>query len=224
MDSAPTDSLCPLTALADEDLVPLANSCEPQRALDVLILRHRGRLERLVEYLARGQQLTPEDRKDAQQQAVFGLFEAVRFFDPKRVRGVRQHPFRVFLRRVVRMRFVDFARCIRRERKRCTQSLEAAPLLDSQAYQLPALIGYGQSSSRIGQDPAVIAEANEERERLARGVARLDERQRRVWDALLNGATTRMIAEDLGVTPAVAMHWRQEVITILKVAVRYKGD
>jgi hypothetical protein len=73
MDSAPTDSLDPLTALADEHLVALANSFQAQRAMDHLILRHRGTLERLVEYLARGHHLTPEDRKDAHQQAIFGL-------------------------------------------------------------------------------------------------------------------------------------------------------
>jgi DNA-directed RNA polymerase specialized sigma subunit len=122
------------------------------------------------------------------------------------------------------MRFVDFARCIRRDRTRCTQSLEATELLDPQAYQLPGLIGCDQSSPRIGEDPAVIAEANEERERLARAVAKLDERQRRVWEAILSGATRRMIAEEFGVTSAVAMHWRQEVIAVLKAAVKDRSE
>jgi hypothetical protein len=78
MDSVPTDSLEALTALTDEDLVALANSLEERRAMDILIVRHRNKLERLVAYLARGEQLTPEDRKDAQRQAIFGLCEAVR--------------------------------------------------------------------------------------------------------------------------------------------------
>jgi hypothetical protein len=85
------------------------------------------------------------------------------------------------------------------------QSLEATALLDCQVCQLPGLIGCGQPSSRIGEDPAVIAEANEERERLARAVAKLDDRDRRLWEAIVNGATRQMIAEEFGVTPAVAV-------------------
>ena len=218
------ETFSPFGGLTDEELVWLVKSAEAPEAMEVLIVRHRARLERLLGFLARRRNLTPEDRPDAHQQAFFILHEAVRGFDPDHTCAAQEHPFAAFLAQVARMRFADFARRLHGERKRLGHSLEEGPPLDSQAFQLPGLVGSAKTSSRFGQDPALLAQVKEEEERLEAAVQRLSPRQRRVWDALSQGASRQMIAEEFGVSYAVAMHWRQEVITILRAAVKEKGD
>jgi DNA-binding NarL/FixJ family response regulator len=80
--------------------------------------------------------------------------------------------------------------------------------------------GCSKPSSRIGEDPARIAQDNEDCERLAAAVESLTERQRRVWEALSKGESLQTIARQFGVTSMTVWNWRQQIIAILREKVR----
>ena len=181
-------------------------------------------LENWVARLCVARHFRPEDRWDAQQQVLIGFCEAVRTFDPERIRAGQEQPFRVCFFQVIRRRFANYARSVDRDRKHSGHSLGSLQLLDSQGYQYPGLLGSAKPSSRCGRDPALIAEENEEDERLAAAVQRLPERQRRVWELLWNGATLQTVAETFGVPYWSAWNWQQQITAILRKAVRDKSD
>jgi RNA polymerase sigma factor (sigma-70 family) len=168
--------------------------------------------------------MRPEDRRDAQQQVFFAFCEAVRTFDPARIRAGQKNPFQVFLFQVARRRFRNFARSVERVRKHSGQSLDTVPGLDSQACQLPGLLGCDTPPSRVGRDPVLIAQENEEEERLAAAAEQLTVRQRRVWPAIRQGTSLQEIAQQFGVTYACAWNWRQQIIAALREAVKDKSE
>jgi RNA polymerase sigma factor (sigma-70 family) len=210
--------------LADEELVALAKKADGQGALDVLILRYLNVLEQWVARRCERRRLGPEDRWDAQQQVLIGFCQAVRTFDPERIRAGQEQPFRVYYFQVIQGRFTNYARSVDRHRKRSGQSLDSMPLRDSQRYQFPGLLGSAKPSSRCGRDPALIAEENEEEERLAAAVQKLPERQQRISELLLNGASLQTVAETFGVSYSTAWNWQQQIIETLREAVRDKSE
>ena len=211
-------------ALADEELVARAKKADGQEALDLFTRRYREWLEHCVAELCKARHWRPEDRQDAQQHVFFWFCEAVRTFDPARIRAGHERPFQAFLFRVIRQRFADFARSVERERKDFGQSLDSLQLLDSQVFQIPGPVGSGEPSSRGGRDPAVIAQENEKYEQLAAAVQKLTERQRQVWELLWSGATLQTVAETFGVSYAGAWYWQQQIVAILPEAVRDKSE
>jgi RNA polymerase sigma factor (sigma-70 family) len=213
-----------LWALADEELVALARTAGGQKALDLLMLRHLEGLERDIAQLAHIGHLAHEDCLDAQQMALFLLREAVSCYDPAKLRGGLEQPFHAFLLRVVRRRVADFTRRLRRDRKCFGHSLEEVQFDDSQAYHVPDLLGEEQPSSRVGQDPSRIAQANEQRERLAAALEKLSPRQQRIGQILWEGGSRREIAKEFGVGYAKAKRWAEEVIARLRAAVKDKYD
>jgi hypothetical protein len=87
---------------------------------------------------------------------------------------------------------------------------------------VPGLLGEQKPSSRVGQDPSRIAQANEQRERLAAALEKLSPRQRRIWQILWEGGSRREIAKEFGVTYAKAKRWGEEVIAMLRAAAKEK--
>jgi RNA polymerase sigma factor (sigma-70 family) len=67
---------------------------------------------------APGQVLSTWDLEDVHQQTYFWIQEAIHAFDPKQLIIPRGSSFQTFLKRVIRLRLLDFTRSLRRNRRR----------------------------------------------------------------------------------------------------------
>jgi DNA-directed RNA polymerase specialized sigma24 family protein len=101
----------------DEVLLLFAREAQSQPARSELTCRCWQGFKASLHYCD-NHELTAWDIEDAQQQSFFWIQEAIASFDPHQLCHPRGSSFRTFLKRVIRLRVADFARSLRRSRKR----------------------------------------------------------------------------------------------------------
>ena len=179
-----------LAQMADEALVILVQECAFQPGADELVLRYYQPMNQLIALLMRHRRIAA-DVQDAQQNSVFAILEAIAGYDTREAVKPRGCSFRTFVRLVVRARFYDFVKQVRREQQHCCPLQEAGDSLED---------GQGRCPGSPRSDPVEALARQEAMARLYQALDRLDEALRRLWRELANGKKLPQIAREQGVS------------------------
>jgi RNA polymerase sigma factor (sigma-70 family) len=200
-----------LAQVPDEDLVSLAQLDARHPAARVLLTRLYGWTQRLIGQYARRTGLRPDDREDAQQEAVFAILEALGAYDVSRPASPRPCCFRTFLAHVVTARFRNFLKRLRRTQTRYGRATQAA-------LEAPSAGG------RKAPDPCQVVLAAEAALQLRRAVEGLSPPERALWDGLAAGVPLRALARDLGLSYEAAKRLRRRVLGRLRCRLQGRPD
>jgi RNA polymerase sigma factor (sigma-70 family) len=184
-------------ALSDEELIRWTRR-DAASALRELVARHYPRLKRDVTYWAKASRLPVLDREDALQQAVIVLLEAMRNYSAS-ARGGRSR-FAGYLHWLLRKRFCDGVRKLRRNERRINRSVQLEDLL--------ARTG----ETRVEDDPAEQIIRIERHQCLDAALEDLEPRARRLWQMLESGRSLQTSAALLGLSYRQGKRLRQEMV------------
>ena len=208
-----------LSRIGDEALVVLAKECDYQPAAHALIARFHPWVIRLIACIVGPKGLGAADLEDAEQEAVFWMLEGIARYNTLELARPKGRRFRTYLYILVRYRFIDFVRPIRRRERhsacRVRFSLQghfAIRRISSRKYRRP------------GQDnPASALEREENHMRLERALDCLDEEARRLWERLASGMRLRDIARRQGISYPQAKRQRRKLLAQLVAQLREKS-
>jgi RNA polymerase sigma factor (sigma-70 family) len=202
-----------LTQLEDEQLVVLAQECDYQPARDELIARCLRLVRQLVSHWASCKGLQEADSRDAEQDAVLWILEAIRRY--RTVESVKPGGchFRTFVHRVLTSRLVDFVRHLRL-RNHFPLSQDGVAFLSQDPHrqqdeEVPAPAG-------PDPNPVTRAEADEAQARLDLELERLGADDRELWDLLAAGTPLRQVAATLGISYDMSKRRRRNLLARLK--------
>jgi RNA polymerase sigma factor (sigma-70 family) len=204
----------------DDLLVVFAQKVGDREAMRELIRRHHEWVRRFIARLARRAHLPADERPDAEQNAILVIARAIATFDVLQVDKRPRCTFRSFLQRVLRARFYNDVRKVRRRRCREGGSVDADSVLDEVAEAPLEKPGACPWSAGEAHDPAVAAEQHEWRQRFEQVLGSLEPRLRQVWDALAVGKTLEVIAIELDVSLKTVKRCRAELQTLLIATMR----
>jgi RNA polymerase sigma factor (sigma-70 family) len=199
-----------VSKMADEALVVLARECPHLGARQELVLRHFSRAAFYIAALARNTGLGREDTEEAQQNAEFGIEEAIDHYDLGQLARKHGKTFRQYLRQVVWSRFRDFVKHIRREARRYDHSCEAVHALE-EATDNRARRFWSRDRAAKLNDPVRLAIQNEDLQRLRKAASQLPEDSRIIWQLLCAGKKLAQIAEELHLTDDQANHRKRKM-------------
>jgi RNA polymerase sigma factor (sigma-70 family) len=189
-----------LTKLRDEELVVLAAECHYHPAEEALLLRFLPWSQRRIAQLGRRWNLTSSDVEDAAQDAVFAIVKAMTRYNTLEAGNPAGCPFRVFLDRVLKDRFKDFLKQLRRQAGNAHHARAAKAL-----------------AANREPDPARAAQVTELSKRVHDLLAKRDDFTRQVVDGVMVGLRLRTIAANLGRSyDVVKRRWRQERTRLAK--------
>jgi RNA polymerase sigma factor (sigma-70 family) len=204
-----------LSTLASEELVVLAQECGYRPAANELVLRYHAPMGLLIARKARQTPLTETDIQDAQQSAVFALFEAIAGFNTLEMVKAGGCRFRTFAALVTLRRFWDFVKHVRRVQKRYRGSMSAN---GDAAPECPLESSLGHATNLRTKpvcDPAEAAARHEAVGRLDEALERCPEHMRRLWQEMAAGKTLRQIAQDRGVPYDALKRQRRKLLARL---------
>jgi len=204
-----------MTRLEDEQLVVLAQECDYHPARDELICRCLGLVRQLVGHQASGNRLQEADSRDAEQDAVLWILEAIRRYrTAESVKPGGCH-FRTFVHRVVTSRLADFFRHLRlRNHFPLARIGVACRRRSPHRLQDEGAPGSGSPDP----NPLTRAEEDEALARLRQELGRLGAADRELWDLLAEGIRLRQVAAALGISYDVAKRRRRNLLARLKLA------
>jgi RNA polymerase sigma factor (sigma-70 family) len=186
---------------SDEAIVRwVQESPDGHRGLAELMCRHRHWMNLCIHKWGKRAGCLREDIRDAQQEGWFLLAAAAGAFHPSPP-GEKRRSFRSFLGFVLKYRFSDIVKRLRRRESHLDRRVEPARALN----QLDR-----------GPDPVLRAQWREMKDTLDRGLNGLDARARLVWDKLLAEEPLRKIAADLGMSYQAVRRVRDRVRSHLK--------
>jgi RNA polymerase sigma factor (sigma-70 family) len=138
--------------------------------------------------------LVPGELADAQQEAFFWIQQAIRSFDAVQLSRPGGASFQTFLKRVFRVRLLDFCRSVRRhqERLRCAGDLD-----------------HWSSNRRVDNTCAASGDREEVIPQLEKAVNLLDPELRALWNERRQGKRLRELPGLLGVSyRTLKRRWR----------------
>ena len=189
----------------DTTLITIARENCSDPARDALILRHSGRRDRIIGWLASSTEMRRVEIEDARQNAVFWTLEAIEKYNTTDVTKTRGCSFCTFLNRVLACRFKDYLKHLRRRSRHVDWSLNATGQTE-----LPA------RPSRQPIDPAAIAEVKETIAGLDLALGQMDAESIRIWELLGEGASLREISIELGISYDAVKRRRRKLIQHLR--------
>jgi RNA polymerase sigma factor (sigma-70 family) len=207
-----------MSKLTDESLVVLVQQCQFLPARQELLLRYYDWMLGRIAALAHSRGLRGADCDDAQGEAVSALLEAIAHYDTEQLVNKVGRSFRSFQGTVVKRRFADFLKKLRRHRRRYRPfafPVEAGAQRDTP----PSKRGLSHLTV-IG--PYEEAVRREELACLQQALNGLSKKQRRLWDRLAAGGSLSDIAREWAVPYDRVRRWRRkllvEVATCVKAA------
>ena len=208
-----------LSRIGDEALVVLAKECDYQPAAHALIARFHPWVIRLIACIVGPKGLGAADLEDAEQEAVFWMLEGIARYNTLELARPKGRRFRTYLYMLVRYRFIDFVRPIRRRERHFACRVR---------FSLRGHFVIGRISSRKyrrpGRDnPASALERKENQMRLQRALDRLDEEARSLWECLASGMRLRDIARRQGISYPQAKRQRRKLLAKLVAHLREKS-
>jgi RNA polymerase sigma factor (sigma-70 family) len=202
-----------LTSLEDEQLVVLAQECGSRPARDELIRRNTPLKEGIVRRYAARASLQEADCRDALQDAVLWIMEAIRQYrtaESVQPQGCR---FQTFLYRVLTSRLVDFIRRHRRLRNHFPVAGGVAGVSRGPGRARDA----GEPElDDPDSNPLTYVEEGEAQTHLHRELGRLGKPDRRLWDLLAGGTPLRKVAAALGISYDAAKRRRRKLLGRLR--------
>lgn len=186
----------------DEELIRLHQDLSVPQAGWELLIRHYAYVRRLIVHESKRWGLGRPDIEDAQQEAVFYFCLALNGFD--RADPAESTCFRGYLRIVVRRRFLDFVRLLRR-REAHYASLSSSPssLEETDAFE------------DKNSDPLDHLAQRELLKRLHEVLDTLPKKARYVCDQLAAGQSLRATAAHLHLTYGQGKRLRQRTLALL---------
>jgi RNA polymerase sigma factor (sigma-70 family) len=199
-----------LSKMGAEELVVLAQECGFRPAADELLLRFHEPVCRVITRKARYTALTVPDIQDAQQNAVFAIFEAIRGYRTSEMVKRGGCKFGTYAQMVATRRFVDFAKRISRRQKRyCLLAHSGGDGSEGDHHKYSALPASSFLRQRL-DDPAEAAARNEALARLRAVLEGSDDEVRALWQDLAAGKSLREIARERAVDyDALKRQWRK---------------
>jgi RNA polymerase sigma factor (sigma-70 family) len=190
------------------ELIRLAKQDMRSGAVETLLLRHYAWIHQLVATQARRARLQVPDREDAEQEAFYSIFEAIRGYNPELHGQPGGSSFRTFLRHVLLARLKDHLRRVRRAQSQQGMAIPPDTLSDEDSRRARVGIGRNSPPSSVRNDPSSVIEYQERMALLEQAMSEMDETSRKIWDRLRAGTRLRAIAAELRLSyDAVKRRW-----------------
>jgi RNA polymerase sigma factor (sigma-70 family) len=203
-----------MACLEDEQLVVLVQECGYVPARNELISRYNGLKDWLIHRRADRSALQEADRKDAQQDAVLWILEAIREYNTGQQFMPRGCRFRTFFYHVLLSRFNDFLR--RQSRRQARVRLGGYKFSWLSSPPASRRDGSSAGPESWGGEPQRGMERDELMARLHQELDRLGGRARELWDLLVGGMRLREIAAALGLSYDAVKRQRRSLIAHLR--------
>jgi RNA polymerase sigma factor (sigma-70 family) len=179
----------------DEVLLLLAREADCQPARNELTCRYWCRFKLNLRRWAMPVGLVSGDLEDAQQEAFFWIQEAIRSFDPAQLSRPQGSSFQTFLKRVLRVRLLDFSRSLYRKKER---------------FRSRGKPDHCSRNRRVENTRAFSAHRDKVNLHLEIAVNLLAPELRALWNELRQGKSLRDMAGLLGVSyRTVKRRWRE---------------
>jgi RNA polymerase sigma factor (sigma-70 family) len=186
-----------LLTLGDEQLLVLFREQNCLAARDELVTRYLSFTRRFAGQKARRFRLSAGWLPDVEQCAAVALMEAMSRFDEGRARGRK---FDGFLRLVLRARLLDFVKALWRFEKHYDRTIAAAQALRDEVAAASARTSHARSIAEGIADPAAIAAAREELDRLDKALEALTTTTHHILEHRSNGGKLSAVARELGIS------------------------
>jgi RNA polymerase sigma factor (sigma-70 family) len=178
----------------DEVLLLLAREANCQPARNELTCRYWCRFKINLHRWAMPAGLASGELEDAQQEAFFWIQQAIRCFDAVQLCRPGGASFQTFLKRVFRMRLLDYLRSVRRNKVR---------------FRIAGTPDLCARNRRVENTRESSAHSEEVNNQLEQAVNRLDPELRVLWNALRQGKRLRELPDVLGVSyRTLTRRWR----------------
>jgi DNA-directed RNA polymerase specialized sigma24 family protein len=179
----------------DEVLVLLAREADCRPARDELTCRYWCRFKLNLRRWAMSAGLVSGELEDAQQEGFFWIQQAIRSFDALQLSRPGGASFQTFLKRVFRVRLLDFFRSVRRNTERLRLAGEPDPWSRNRQVE--------NTCAASGNREEVILQ-------LEKAVNLLDPELRPLWNELRQGKRLRDLPGLLGVSyRTLKRRWRE---------------
>jgi hypothetical protein len=172
----------------DEVLVLLAREADCQPARDELTCRYWCRFKINLRRWAMSAAIVSGELEDAQQEGFFWIQQAIRSFDAVQLSRPGGASFQTFLKRVFRVRLLDYFRSVRRNKERLRSAGE---------------LEHWHSNRPVENTCAASGNREEVIPQLERAVDLLDPELRALWNELRQGKRLRDLPGLLGVSVTV---------------------
>jgi RNA polymerase sigma factor (sigma-70 family) len=174
-----------------------------------LILRHYAPIKRWIKDWGGSLCLSIEDIEDAQHEMVLVLMEAIARFRRRDATDPDGWDFPTFLEWLVRNRFYNFLKQLRRLQRRFDNAPKALAAI---RFGASARAGQGASEDEANCDPLLAASRNETLACLGKVVSRLGETEQELWEKLVREHGLAAIAAELKIAYVTAKRRRRKLL------------
>jgi RNA polymerase sigma factor (sigma-70 family) len=209
-----------LQTFGDEELIERMRSDPSSTAHQELTLRYLPFTRRFVARHAWRAGLAPDHVPDAEQQAALALLEAMARFDLEAFQQTNGCNFERYLTLVLRSRFLDYVKMVRRSERRLDRASSAAFARNGQPAADEVAADRGHSEGSRPSDPAYVAEKREQMAGLTQVIAALTGSKRFLLDRLTSGAKLPAIARELGISYHAARRRLRKTISLISSALK----